>query len=1521
MADFRPQTIRGYELRERIGAGGYGIVYRAAQAAIEREVAVKVILPQYANQVDFIRLFEAEARLVARLEHPHIVPLYDYWRDPSGAYLVMRYLRGGSLRKRLAAGRFPLPAALTLLDQIASALDAAHRRNVVHRDVKPDNIMLDDDGHAYLSDFGIAKLILADDLPGDQALSGSLGYLAPEQARGQVAQASDLYSFGVVAYEILTGQHPFADLAPSSQMLKHLTEPLPPLSDSLAPFNDAIQKITAKDPATRYPDAQAFIAALRAVSLPSISLTTPGGPPAPLPVVLTPALTPNLTRVFEILNPYKGLRPFEETDAADFFGRDTLIQRLLERLAPPSSTGGSQTRPDHRFLAVIGPSGSGKSSVVKAGLLPMLRKGGLLGSARWLIAEFTPGADPMAELENALLQVAARPVVDLRTQLYADRLGLARVLPRLLPEGDSELVLVIDQFEEIFTQALTEAKRAQFLNLLHYAITLPDTRLHLIITLRADFYDKPLMYPGFGELIRLRTEVVLPLAPAELEETIVSPAERVGVIFERGLAADIAADVSTQPGALPLLEYALTELFEKREGRLITRAVYKSLGGVLGALARRAEEIYQTLDPASQAAAQIIFPRLVTLGEGSEDTRRRVLRSELESLYQPPKASAPDQKSKIKNPQLPITNYQSPITLVLNTFGNSRLLSFDRDPATRAPIVEVAHEALIREWPTLRGWLNDNRDGLRLQRHLTQTADEWNQQGRAADELYRGARLAQAREWAEAHPAELNALEREFLAASLALAEQEEAAREQQHQRELEAARHMAATAQKLAETETARAEEQAKAAGQLRRWGRGLVVALGTAVLLLVAALVLGVVANQQRQAAERNFTHSEILRLAAEANTQLLTGANLEVSPLLAIQSLKLGYSPEADAVLQRAVTYVYPAVKFVGHTNSVFGIAFSADGARVATASTDQTARVWDTATGAELQRFTSPGEPVNSVAFSPDGQRLAYSTDVAIHVWDLTTEQELLTLTGHTGNIWTVVFSPDGQTLLSASVDETVRLWDAATGKALRVIEGGTGFSSATFSPDGRYIAGAGDDALIHLWDARTGVAIRQFHGHSLPVIAATFSPDGTRLVSASDDKTARVWDVATGAELRQLNAHQDSVYSAVFSPDGRFILTASLDRVAMLWEAQTGALLRQFVGHRGSLYSAVFAPDGRHFLTGSLDQTAWLWPTSFEPKPARFNATSPVLAVALSPDGRYVLTGHTDPTVHLWEAATGVLVRSWVGHTFDVSGVEFSADGRYAVTASGDTTARMWEVTTGQELKQFKHDQRLWVARFSPDGRYLLTGGDNRGATLWDVATTSVVRHWGTTPVYAVAFSPDGKQAATGGFDGRAHVWEVATGAELASLAGTGTSVYGVAFSPDGKTLALAERTLRLFDWQTGVEIRQLPGHTASIVSITFSPDGRYLLSGSEDGSARLWDVATGAQLRAFTGQQGLVYAVAFTPDGQRALIGSADNSAWLWDLDYHGLIDFACAQSPRDFTLAERQQFGITSNPPTCATP
>ncbi len=384
--------VRGYDLHEQIGKGSYGTVYRASQISVGREVAIKVIQPQYANHPEFIRRFETEAQLVARLEHPHIVPLYDYWREPDGAYLVMRWLRAGNLQSRLAEGLLDLATAVTFVDQIAAALAAAHREGVVHRDIKPANILLDEDDNAYLSDFGIAIDVERNRDPSEfEFAPSSPQYISPEQLLNEpVTPLTDLYSFGLVLYELLTGQHPFADDALDEIIKHHLRDPLPLVQKQrrdVPPEVDAvIQRATAKQPTARYPDALTMAAAFRNAVLGNGSQRKW----EPIAVAQT-----------DLVNPYKGLHAFQEVDATNFYGRTKFVEQLIARLSRA------------QFLAIVGPSGSGKSSVAKAGVIPALRQGALPGSENWFIAAMTPGDKPLRELQIALTQIAVDPPPDL----------------------------------------------------------------------------------------------------------------------------------------------------------------------------------------------------------------------------------------------------------------------------------------------------------------------------------------------------------------------------------------------------------------------------------------------------------------------------------------------------------------------------------------------------------------------------------------------------------------------------------------------------------------------------------------------------------------------------------------------------------------------------------------------------------------------------------------------------------------------------------------------------------------------------------------------------------------------------------------------------------------------------------------------------------------------------------------------------------------------------------------------------
>lgn len=1611
-ANLTGQIIKGYELNDLIGQGGFGAVYRAQQTLVQREVAVKVVLPQFANQPDFIRRFEAEARMVARLESMAIVPLYDYWRDPDGAFLVLRYLRGGSLEAALKRdGAWSPEAADRLLDQISGALAIAHRNGIVHRDLKPANILLDEDRNAYLTDFGIAKNLRNSDIADDKeaGLTGTPAYMSPEQIRqAEVSPQTDIYSLGIVLYELLTGTQPFQGANSTELLLKQLNEPLPlrELHQNIPEgLYRVIERATQKDPEQRYPDVRAMYAAFHEAVSGTMGVAASGSGDElqlielDVGVVFDPAT---------LVNPYKGLRAFEEADAGDFFGRETLIAQLQARLA--------ETSPLARFLAVIGPSGSGKSSVVKAGLIPTLRKGvqgPLAGSNRWFYLEMVPGAHPMDDLATALLSVAVNQQADFASRLHANDHALLDSLGTLLPPH-VELLLVIDQFEEVFTQCADEAERSQFLDSLRVAVSDPNSHLRLIMTLRADFYDRPLLYQEFGELIRQRTEVVLPLSSAELERAIVGPAERVGLTIESGLIAAIVADLKEEPGALPLLQYALTEVYERRNGRTLTLNAYRESGGALGALARRAEELYAQADATMQAAARQLFLRLVTLGEGTEDTRRRVGWAEIMAL-----AGGTDALQR-----------------VLDTYGHYRLLTFDRDASTREPTIEVAHEALIREWTRLRGWLDENREELRLEHRLTAAAEEWRNAKRNPDFLASGARLHQFEELAHSGKLLLSANDLEYIRLSAEARETQELAAQKRAEEEAQMRRRsqtlvrglvigvlvaalsvglaafalvQSRMAQQAAATATY-AQGQAVVQAQLANFSAvTATIAQGEALVQANNAATQAAIANNNRDtatsaqgqavaqaerannnaatatiaqgqallqannaatqaalannnAAKATIAQGEALLQANKAATQAqlalnnaATATNAQGQAInqanyaatqaqLALNNAATATNAQGQAINQanNAATQAQLALNNAATATNAQGQALSAQ-----QLADDNARRAQQTALSADAQQALSDNdtdlalslaiEAVNGtpptdapsalsesilaqvgyaqgtrrvlsgghadgvyrVAFSRDGQSVvSASTDRTLVLWNIQTGQPVRRFLGHTDSITGVAFSPDGKTILSSSLDKTLILWDVATGQIVRRF---TQFDqpiwSLALSPDGKTaLSGMGDGSVV-LWNIQTGKAISPFHFHESgsQVVSIAFSPDGSLGLSGSTDQSAILFQIGSGTEILSYSKLGATVASVAFAPNGKSVGIGLDYGLLELYNAKTGQLMMSFNGHTQSVLGLAFSPDGQTLASGSADNTVRLWDVlNGSPISVLRGHTASVESVAFSPDGKTLVSGSDDTTLRQWNVINGAEVGRLTLTNNGGTALAISPDGKMALAGFADGTLWLVDTATRKAIRSFKGNSRVVTAvTFSADGKMALSAVDyadpqsaDKMIGLWDVATGAELKKFPeNSPIYTLAFAPDGKRFASAGQN--VQIWDLATGhANNVDATDQSSVTYtGAVFSPDGNTLYTgADKDIVAWDVATNQEARRLVGHTSAVTSLAMRPDGSALLSGSADTTAIEWDPVTGRILRKLIGHTGAVNSVVFSADGQTALSGGFDHTIRLWDL-------------------------------------
>ena len=823
--------------------------------------------------------------------------------------------------------------------------------------------------------------------------------------------------------------------------------------------------------------------------------------------------------------PYKGMTYFTEADKDIYFGREALSDEVVGRLQKG------------HFLAIVGASGSGKSSLLRAGVVPGLR------ARNWAIKIIKPGADPLTALAAAITAEGASPaaIKEMRESLIRDPETVRFAAAKLASQAGAErLLLAVDQFEELFTQCKEEKERQAFVaNLLNAARVQGETTV--LVSMRADFYDRVSEFAALAELVSQQQEYVTPLSEEELLQVIAEPAKRDNWQLLEGLLEQIVEDVGQEPGRLPLLSHALLETWERRRGTVMTLGGYRDAGGVEGAIAQTAEETLEKLieeDPDYENVTREIFLDLTELGEGTVDTRRAASRHEL--------AIGVDSGA---------------LDIVLEALVEVRLIT------VREGEVEVAHEALIRRWPTLQEWLADNRERLRFERQLKRDAQQWLDLGRDDGVLYRGARLVQASELVDSGNVKLAALPVEFLSTSREQEEREEWEREAQRQRELEnaQAREQAEIEARSAAVAQQQAEEQARQRAEadavnLRRRAFYLISAF-------VAAIVLAFVAIYFFRNAERQGRVTLGHSLAALSSTVNPNITDMDLNLLLALEVLHLHKEFKsntqflADESLRDLLSRPDLMHTLFGHTGWVSSVAFSPDGQQIASGSTDQMVRVWDlTNPAAEPLVLNGHSGGVSSVAFAPNGQQIASgSSDETVRVWDLANPAaEVLLLRGHIGWVNSVTFSPDGQQIASSGEDETVRVWDLTNPTAELLLLSGhiDQVNSVTFSPDGQQIASGSYDQTVRLWDlANPAVESLLLSGHTGGVTSVAFAPDGQQIASSGEDETVRVWDLANlAAEPLVLSGHTGGVNSVAFAPDGQQIASGSDDGTVRVWPA-------------------------------------------------------------------------------------------------------------------------------------------------------------------------------------------------------------------------------------------------------------------------------------------------------------------------------------------------------------------------------
>jgi len=1108
--------------------------------------------------------------------------------------------------------------------------------------------------------------------------------------------------------------------------------------------------------------------------------------------------------------PYRGLETFDEEHAEFFFGRDDDVKRVVEKLKHT------------RFLGLLGPSGSGKSSLVRAGAIPAIRSGALPGSDRWAVRVFTPGAQPLGVLAAQLVRLfpdqSMHRIID---EFNEDE----RVLDLLVTLGiadrppEERVLLVVDQFEELFTLCTDERQRAAFLaNLLH-AATIPGGRCMVVVAMRADFYHRCANHPELASLISAQQFLVGPLDAEALRQAIEEPAWRAGLELEAGLAETILDDVADRPGTLPLVEHVLFELWNNRRGRTLTLEAYVDNDGVEGALAQRANSIYMSFSPRQQEIARRLLLRLIQPGEGVEITRRRADMAEL--------LGRPEEEADVET--------------VTESLADQRLLTVGRDAVSGERVVEITHEALVRGWPRLRAWIDESRDALRYQRHLTEASTVWSEGGSRDEDLYRGARLSY---WKERSLGELSPPEQGFLAAS----------RRQE-------------------------AREEGAARRRVRVAIGGVVAATATVAIVALSLL--------QRVADERDVARSGQLTAQALAALEGDPAEGLR----LAVKALEARSTQEAESTLRRAIATPGSRVSVLrGHEDGVQGVAVSPDGQWLVSTGRDGTVRVWPLSGGSEPILLLGHQGAVNGAVFSPDARHVASAgEDSTVRVWDLSSRIQLAVLRPDKGVAVGGVFTADG-TLVTAWDDGTVRLWDWAAGAAPRILnnhEGG--LLSAAFSADGNRMASAGADGTVRVWDVVDGGDPRVLGRHEGGTTWTALAPNEKWVATTGRDGSLAVWDLAGGGQPRVLRSPGRSANSAAFSPDSRRVVSSGEGGVLRVWEWADGGEPIVLRGHENSVYGAVFSPDGSRVVSGGEDRTVrvWDWATGGQSRALRGHQGD-VYSAAFSPDGRRVVSAGADGTVRVWDWAVDrppIVLR---GHESNVYFAVFSRDGSKVVSAGEDGTARVWDWASGDEPTVLRgHAGGVIGATFSPDGRRVATSGRDGTVRVWDWTSASeptVMRgHKGV--VTSVAFLSDGKLV-SGGIDGRLRLWDPTAGRQLSTLRGHEAGVASVATTADGRRVVSAgeDGTVRVWDWASAKELVVLRGHRGPVYAAAFSPDSKRVTSAGVDATVRVWELDGGGGAPAvLRGHNGDVYAAAFSPDGKRVVTSGEDGTVRIWD--------------------------------------